>query len=171
MVITITAAANQKAKITTILPDTLNVAAQVTSQLLLKAVDPERQHVTITATPVLPNATFVDSGNGAATYAIDPATDALGSTAKITFVASDPAGASDTVVTTFRIVSFLRGDLNQDGKYTMLDLANLINYIVRRGPAPTTLAAADVNGDSRVNLADVAYLINFLYSGGSRPPQ
>ncbi|MFZ1683292.1 MAG: Ig-like domain-containing protein [Candidatus Zixiibacteriota bacterium] len=169
--ITVTAAVNQKAKITTTLPDTLNVAAQVTSQLLLKAMDPERQHVTITANPILPTAVFVDSGNGAATYVINPTSDALGTTAKVTFIATDPAGAADTVVTTFRVVSFLRGDLNQDGKYTMVDLANLVSYLLRRGPAPGTPATADVNGDNRINLSDAAYLVNFLYNNGTRPPQ
>jgi hypothetical protein len=171
VVINIAAAANQAAKVTSVLPDTVNVATQVASVLQIKAVDPEKQHVTITAIPILPNAVFVDSGDGVATYTVTPTTTDLGSSQRITFIASDPLGATDTVQTTIRVVSFLRGDLNQDGKYSLVDLANLVNYLVRQGPTPVSLKVADVNGDGVTDLTDLAFLVAFLYSGGPRPPQ
>jgi hypothetical protein len=77
---------------------------------------------------------------------------------------------TDTLSTTFGIVNFLRGDLDQNSKYTMNDLALLISYLYRDGDAPLVAESANVNGDERVDLLDVTYLIRFLYIGGPVPP-
>ncbi len=171
IVIVVTAVPNQKATITTQLPDTLNVPTQVTSQVVVRASDPEKQKVKITATPILPDAIFVDSGNGVAAYTVTPATTDLGTLHQVMFIATDPQGLADTAVTTLRVVGFLRGDIDQNGKYTVSDLTDLLNYLLRSGPQPVSIASADVNGDGNVDLRDITYLVAFLYGDGKRPPQ
>jgi hypothetical protein len=69
------------------------------------------------------------------------------------------------------VVNFLRGDLDQNGKYSLIDLASLVNYLLREGPPPAAIMAADINADTRVDLSDLAYMLRFIYEGGPRPPQ
>ena len=169
--IVVTAIPNQPATISTQLPDTLNVPTQVSSQVVIQASDPEKQKVTIAASPVLPDAIFVDSGNGVAYYTVTPGTTDLGTLQTIRFIATDPQGLADTVSTTLRVVGFLRGDFDQNGKYTVADLSDLVNYLLRTGPPPVSRASADVNSDGVVDLRDISYLVAFLYGHGARPPQ
>lgn len=60
--------------------------------------------------------------------------------------------------------TFLRGDVNGDGKVNVSDVTALINMIL--GLTPMNQTRADVNGDSRVNVSDVTALINIILGIG-----
>ena len=59
----------------------------------------------------------------------------------------------------------LRGDVNCDGKQTIVDVTTLINYLLGGNPDPFDSIAADVNLDSKINIGDVTALINLLLTG------
>jgi hypothetical protein len=169
--INVTDAGNQPSRFSTTLPDTMNIATNVLTQFVVSAVDPERGTIILTVDQNLPNAVFVDSGNGVGVYSITPDSASLGTVYDLQFFATDPQLAVDTILTHLRVVNFLRGDLDQNGKYSLIDLAILVNYMLRQGPPPVSMPAADVNGDVRIDLSDIAFMLNFLYEGGVRPPQ
>lgn len=62
------------------------------------------------------------------------------------------------------------GETNSDGHLGLGDVAYLVNYLFRSGPAPQPLPVGDVNDDGVVDLIDVVYLLNYLCRGGP-PPQ
>ncbi|MBI5267821.1 MAG: hypothetical protein HY851_11380, partial [candidate division Zixibacteria bacterium] len=169
--ITVTDAGNQSPIFSTVLADTLNCPVNVMTQLVVRATDPELSPITLTETPVIINSSWVDSTNGTGVFSYFPDNLDLGSLNRVTFIARDPLGAADTLSTVLRVVSFLRGDVDNNSRYTMNDLAYLITYLYRGGPPPTTMETADVDRDGSANISDVTYLINFLYLNGPRPPQ
>jgi hypothetical protein len=169
--INVTEAGNQNPSFSTVLADTINCPVVLTLALNVRATDPEGQAITITGGPTVANSLFIDSANGAAIYYYTPDNLDLGQVFRVTFIASDPILAADTVTTVLRVTQFLRGDIDNNAKYTMNDLAYLIGYLFRQGPAPSTMESADVDGDAGVNIGDISFLINFLYLNGPRPPQ
>jgi hypothetical protein len=78
-----------------------------------------------------------------------------------------PPGHADTVV--YSVVSYLRGDVNADGKKTVSDVVFLINYLFKGGSAPDPLFLGDANCIQGVTVADVVYLVNYLFKGGPKP--
>ena len=61
-------------------------------------------------------------------------------------------------------ITFIRGDVNDDGFVTMDDLTTLINYLLGDNPSPFSHAAANVDSDSdyMINMTDLTALINML---------
>jgi hypothetical protein len=137
----------------------------------VRATDPDLDPITLTSTPIIANSAWVDSANGTGVYTYVPDNLDLGSVNRITFIARDQLLAADTLSTVLRVVAFLRGDVDNNSKYTMNDLTYLIGYLYRQGPAPMSMQAADVDKDGSVNIGDVTFMINFLYLNGPRPPQ
>jgi hypothetical protein len=171
MTINVVEAGNQASRFSTSLPDSINVATNILTQIVIRAFDPEHGSISLTASPILPTATFVDSGNGIAVYSITPDSISVGSTWEILFEATDSQNAVTSIHTHLSVVNFLRGDLDQNGKYSLIDLATLVNYLLREGPPPAAIMTADINADARVDLSDLAYMIRYIYEGGPRPPQ
>jgi hypothetical protein len=66
-------------------------------------------------------------------------------------------------------VSYIHGDVNNDGLTNVNDVFYLINATFAGGSPPVVVAAANVNGDTTVDVLDVFYLINYLFSGGPAP--
>jgi hypothetical protein len=163
-------AGNQRPFFYTSLADTTFVPATTGITLHIWTGDPDQEVADLAVTPDLLGALFVDSGNGRGSYIYTPPQTDIGSFYDVMFLATDGNGLTDTLSTTFGIVNFLRGDLDQNSKYTMNDLALLISYLYRDGNAPLVAESANVNGDERVDLLDVTYLIRFLYIGGPVPP-
>lgn len=65
---------------------------------------------------------------------------------------------------------YRRGDPNNDGEVTIVDVVYLINYLFRSGPEPTPYVfVADINCDDSVDLIDIVYLINYLFKSGPKP--
>ena len=56
----------------------------------------------------------------------------------------------------------LMGDVNGDGRVSIKDVTDLINYLLSDNTEGINLAAADVNGDNKISITDVTALINML---------
>jgi hypothetical protein len=136
----------------------------------LTAVDPELEALTITASRTLLNSTFIDSGNGAASFVFIPDAIQYDSLFYFNFIVQDPHGAADTIITIYRVIAAIRGDANSDGSLNTLDVMYLINFLYKNGEAPPVEDAADVNNDGLINLMDPTYMLNFLYLSGPAPP-
>jgi len=71
-------------------------------------------------------------------------------------------------------VPFVRGDVNQDGRWTMSDAIAVARALFKGGAKWDLVRecrdAADVNDDGRLNAADPVYLLQFLFIGGPPPP-
>lgn len=151
--------------------DTLQVPVGKDYEIFVSPTDPEGDSVIIEAFPIIAGATFVDNGDGTAYYRFNADSSYMDSTIEVTFVAHDyPYGASDTLVTHSLVVSYLRGDLDNNSKFTMNDIAYLISFLFRDGPAPNVAETADVDADGSVNIGDVSYLIYYVYYYGPQPP-
>ena len=61
------------------------------------------------------------------------------------------------------------GDADSDTQVTDSDVDYLINYLFKRGPAPSSLCSGDTNSDTEVTVPDVVYLVNYLFKGGLAP--
>lgn len=59
---------------------------------------------------------------------------------------------------------FLKGDVNIDGKVSIIDVSVLINLLLNGN---STLPVADVNNNGSVSISDVSTLINMLLSSGN----
>jgi hypothetical protein len=76
---------------------------------------------------------------------------------------------TDEDYATIKYVQFLRGDVNEDDKVSLLDIVYLINYLFKFGPAPELIQSGDANCDGKVSLSDIVYLINYLFKFGPAP--
>ena len=64
----------------------------------------------------------------------------------------------------------IRGDVNYDGKISVLDLVFLIDFIWRGGSGSVTVQSSDTNFDYKIDTKDFTYLIDFMFRGGPAPP-
>ena len=74
---------------------------------------------------------------------------------------SEPAPASTS--------SFLRGDVNQDGKLSVHDAKVLLDLVHNIAYEPSCLESADVNNDGKVRLGDAVQLLNYVVRGMAPP--
>ncbi len=57
------------------------------------------------------------------------------------------------------------GDINQDMVINILDIVNLVNYILGSNiPSDCEFYASDLNGDSIINILDIVQLVNQILS-------
>ena len=61
--------------------------------------------------------------------------------------------------------SFKRGDVNNDGDVSIIDVTTLIDYLLSGDDSGINLDAADCNVDSGISILDVTALIDYLLSG------
>ena len=59
-------------------------------------------------------------------------------------------------------ITFILGDVNDDGAVDIADVPVLIDYLLGSTPSPIRHAAADVDNDGVVNVADIAALIDLV---------
>ena len=59
----------------------------------------------------------------------------------------------------------MTGDVNGDGRISIKDVTDLINYLLSGDASGINLVAADINGDGQIKISDVTALINMLLSG------
>ena len=57
----------------------------------------------------------------------------------------------------------LLGDVNNDSKVNIADVAALIDYLVSDGTLPINEINADINGNG-ISISDVAALVDMLFS-------
>ena len=58
--------------------------------------------------------------------------------------------------------SYIRGDVNGDQKVNIVDVTELINYLLTDDATGINLNGANCNNDETINIADITALINFL---------
>jgi len=61
------------------------------------------------------------------------------------------------------------GDANSDGNINIKDIAFIISYLYKAGPAPIQPVEADVNNSGAIELLDVSHMVRYLYKGGTPP--
>ena len=61
-------------------------------------------------------------------------------------------------------ISFLQGDVNEDGKVNIEDVSALIDFLLGANVSPFNTSAADVNNDGEIKVGDVTALINLILS-------
>lgn len=64
---------------------------------------------------------------------------------------------------------FLCGDADGSRSVNILDVAHLIRFLYKDGPAPVPYEAGDADGSGNIDLMDITYLVNYLYKGGPAP--
>jgi hypothetical protein len=69
------------------------------------------------------------------------------------------------------LLSYLPGDVNDDGTVDIADIIFLVNYLYRFGPPPSPIAAGDTNCDGVVQVGDIISLIDYLFKNGLPPCQ
>ena len=167
--ITVTEAGNQSPYFLSTMPDTQIIAYGDSVYNRVAAVDPELDAVTLSVLNPPANTVFVDSGNGAGSFKFKPDQTQYWQTFNFRFVATDPAGLADTMVKWVRVVAFMRGDSNSDGKVDIADITFIVSYVFRSGPAPVSEETADANSDQRVDLSDALFLVNYIFRNGPSP--
>jgi hypothetical protein len=63
-------------------------------------------------------------------------------------------------------ITWICGDVNNDGIINIFDISYIIAYLYVEGPPPAVPNTADVNNDGEINIFDATYLIAFLYQAG-----
>ena len=61
------------------------------------------------------------------------------------------------------------GDVNTDGKTSIVDVVYMINWLFNDGPPLCPELSGDVNQVKGVSIADVVYLINYIFNDGASP--
>lgn len=67
-------------------------------------------------------------------------------------------------------ILFLRGDVDGNSSYNLVDVLFVLNYLFLNGTRPVCLDAADFEDTGRVNLTSVLALVNYIFQGGPPPP-
>ena len=68
------------------------------------------------------------------------------------------------------LVTFRRGDANDDGDVNISDPSFLLNFMFQQGELAPCLDAADADNSESIDITDGIFLFNFLFRGGSAPP-
>lgn len=69
------------------------------------------------------------------------------------------------------LLSIIRGDVDNSGGLSILDVTYIINFLYKGGPAPQPhTIVGDANCNGVVNIIDVTYINSHLYYGGPEPP-
>ena len=60
--------------------------------------------------------------------------------------------------------SFELGDINQDAIIDILDVVQLVNFIMGNNPSGIEFYLADLNADNIINIQDIIIIINHILS-------
>ena len=93
----------------------------------------------------------------------------------VSVILADPSGNSFIPQTTdglFTVIiggTFIRGDVNIDGKVQISDPINLLDHLFADGSIGCS-DSSDANDDGSVDLADSIFILGYLFSNGPQPP-
>ena len=59
-------------------------------------------------------------------------------------------------------VSFVRGDVNMDGKVSIGDIVAVVNHLLEKPTKVFNFAAADVNNDKAISVVDIVGIVNII---------
>jgi hypothetical protein len=62
-------------------------------------------------------------------------------------------------------ITFIKGDVNNDGQVNIADVTTLIDYLLYPDATVINVDASKINSDDDINIADVTALIDYLLSG------
>ncbi|KJS12590.1 MAG: hypothetical protein VR67_08820 [Peptococcaceae bacterium BRH_c8a] len=91
-----------------------------------------------------------------------------GQSCALEFSSIEATDADGSIVTdftstngSFEVASLIKGDANGDGKVTVSDVVQTVNFALGKStPSPEELLAVDMNGDGRISVADVVAIVN-----------
>lgn len=66
-----------------------------------------------------------------------------------------------------RIIPYLLGDANGDGRVNIADIMVVINYVIGKNPKVIKLIRSDVNIDRTINVSDVMGIVSIILNGDS----
>ena len=168
--ITVIEAGNQAPYFESTFPDTMIIAYGDSVIHHVVAHDPDLNPLVLTLLSPPANVTFVDSGNGAGSMKFKPDPTQVWKMYNFRYIATDPFARADTLFKWVRVVAFMRGDSNTDGKVDIADITFIISYVFRGGPEPVSDVTADVNNDATIDITDALYLVNYIFRSGPPPP-
>jgi hypothetical protein len=166
--ITVIEAGNRLPQWITAFPtDTIVMSQYAVDTLGMRATDIDNPILTLSSPNKPPQAVFLDSLNNGGRFIFDPDSTNLNQVYNILFVASDGI-AADTGVAIYKIISFRRGDWNNDGFIDILDVVAQINHTFRGAPPPIPWEIGNLDGNTVIDIIDVVILIDYAFRGG--PP-
>ena len=68
---------------------------------------------------------------------------------------------------TLTILDILTGDANGDGKVSIFDAVQIVNYILGNNPTPFIESAADVDGNGKITIFDAVSTVNIILNQSS----
>lgn len=79
--------------------------------------------------------------------------------------------AGTNLSSTFHVGNGLLGDVNGDGKVSIFDAVQIVNYILGNNPTPFAETAADVDGNEKITIFDAVSTVNIILNQGSTGPE
>ncbi len=155
-------------------PGSQTVTELETLEFLVSAEDSNFTPVTLSS-GTMPNATFVDSGNGFGVFSVTPEITQQG-VYDVLFVASDGVDADSATVTITILDGCLclhQADLDLSGVLDAVDLNALINVIFFNEPdlqdEGCPITRSDLNCDGVADAVDLNYVIEHIFFNGPSP--
>lgn len=67
----------------------------------------------------------------------------------------------------FSVLEVLMGDVNNDGKVSIFDAVQIVNYILGNNPSPFVFFAADVDRNGKITIFDAVSTVNIILNQGA----
>ncbi len=65
------------------------------------------------------------------------------------------------------VLDAIAGDANGDGKVSIFDAVQIVNYILGNNPSPFIFSAADLDGNGKITIFDAVSTVNIILNGAS----
>lgn len=67
----------------------------------------------------------------------------------------------------FAVLEVMTGDANGDGKVSIFDAVQIVNYILGNNPSPFIFSAADLDGNGKITIFDAVSTVNIILNQGA----